>query len=453
MHVCRAWRLAALTTPALWTRIKLMVVDRKDRQKKTCLRVSEGYEVCSTPNQLSRALQRVGSVPLDLWIFVSEFSWRTAYQGAYDTARVDVMSLVDLMKKQLLQPRLRSLRIQNPSGFQLGDWFDDFTFRDLKSFDVDRSYPNLFKKVAKEVGNLQALTAPAPDVLSLKPKLSHIEELGLLRSYGVAHESVEAFLDSSDSLTALTLQGSIIGSNSKTALPGLRRLNLWDVPNAWPIESANLTHLTIRAYTEHTIQHIYLPDLVHLSYTGDSGKFLGSFEVPALYTLELTIDGRKSDTARGTRSVWINNPNHMINPVVFKLFGTKINSKHLAKVLEAMTNCEEFYSKKTMIHADLFSSLVPEKNIDKLKAKKKPSVTRDSKPKGTWRVPAPKLRIIVGDMSGCRAKLDESELWVAARNFVAARESASIPLDELSLRLDGGGWKDFVTDDLEDRDI
>ncbi|KAG8820700.1 hypothetical protein FRC17_010071 [Serendipita sp. 399] len=68
MHICRAWRLAALTTPILWSRIMLTRPERGYAVKNIEHRTSEGYEICSTPGQVIRALRRAGATPLDLWI-------------------------------------------------------------------------------------------------------------------------------------------------------------------------------------------------------------------------------------------------------------------------------------------------------------------------------------------------------------------------------------------------
>ncbi|KAG8822439.1 hypothetical protein FRC19_005962 [Serendipita sp. 401] len=450
MHVCRTWRLAALTTPSLWTRIKLITVSRKEKKSKSRLRVSEGYEVCSKSSQLIRALQRVGSAPLDLWILMGYNEWNRDSSLYSDE---EMRNLIAVVKRQLLRPRLRSLRIQTAEYFRPDDAFDEFDFRSLKEIEVNRVFPELFKRIAQEVGDLRSLIGPCSEVLSLKDKLSHVEELSIVGEYGSDAQSVQSLLSTSHSLTNLTIHGSNLNKSFKTTMTRLERLELWNVPPVWPIVCPNLTHLTIKPYMESDYEDLYLPHLVYLSYTGSSGKFLTCFNVPALHTLKLKAAGGKGEVTTGMRRVWIKNWNPTINPVVFKLIDSTVNSKILAKVLQEMTNCEELYMIRTMINSDLFNSLLPEKRVTTSKTKKTTKSAQNAKSKETWWIPARKLRMFVGDMNGCKARLNEEDLWMAASNFVAMREAASVPLEEVSLRLDRGGWKDFVKDDIEDRDI
>ncbi|KAG9055338.1 hypothetical protein FS842_002487 [Serendipita sp. 407] len=444
MHVCRAWRFAALTTPALWTRIQLTTLSRREKKDKTRSRVSEGYEVCYRPNQLVRALQRLGSVPLDLWILTDLNDWTSLSDG--EVLEGNLIGLLRVMQRKLLRPRLRSLRIEACYGrLSVGNSFDEFDFRCLKVLDVAQSAPELFRKIARDVGDLLSLKAVGSDICSLKDKLSHIEELGLLRFHDTNVESMHSILQTSHSLTALSIQGLTIGQHFKMTMTCLRRLDLCEVLAVWPIVCPNLTHLTIKPLVESKYEDICLSQLVYLSYSGSSGRFLRCFDVPALRTLELTAVGGKKDVKNSMQQVWMTNTDPKINPIVFKLIDSNVNSKILAKVLQAMTNCEELYVRRTKITSDLFSSLLPEKRVATSKVKKSKNA-KNAKSKETWWIPARKLRVFVGDMAESRAKLDEKDLWTAASNLVALRETASAPLEAFFLRPKDDGWVDFVKD-------
>ncbi|KAG8793887.1 hypothetical protein FRC17_008366, partial [Serendipita sp. 399] len=84
MHVCRAWRMAALTTRILWSRIMLTPPEWGYQAKSIEHRTYDGYEICSTPSHVIRALRHVGAIPLDLWINFHRRSSR-----GYDAALED----------------------------------------------------------------------------------------------------------------------------------------------------------------------------------------------------------------------------------------------------------------------------------------------------------------------------------------------------------------------------
>lgn len=72
-RICKSWRLSAINTPRLWSRIHVALQPLRNRYPTPpALRWSKSGEYCDTPERLERALRRAGATPLDLVLELRE---------------------------------------------------------------------------------------------------------------------------------------------------------------------------------------------------------------------------------------------------------------------------------------------------------------------------------------------------------------------------------------------
>ena len=72
-RICKSWRLSAINTPRLWSRIHVALQPLRNRYPTPpSSRWSKSGEYCDTPERLERALRRAGATPLDLVLELRE---------------------------------------------------------------------------------------------------------------------------------------------------------------------------------------------------------------------------------------------------------------------------------------------------------------------------------------------------------------------------------------------
>ncbi|KAG8811390.1 hypothetical protein FRC17_002469 [Serendipita sp. 399] len=441
MRICRMWRFTALATPALWSRIKLVFPVKGHEHIGIPSGISDGYEVCSQPGQIVRALRRAGTFPLDLWVDLGD---RLMARSSLDIGG-EVEPFIGLLTQQLQRPRLRSLRIDGPPWANLPTAFTAFDFTTLQALKLSMDQPSIIEKVAKESQNIYAFTGSFKRVPLLKGKLKHADELVINGARNdEAQEVAQVLFGISDSLRVLSLPKGNFSNTPLVALPNLESLVLKNVSPVWPIECPNITHLTLRP--ENDVQNdndIYLPNLTHLDFWGRSAMALSTFDAPLLHTLNIQVYiGDKAEMNSGLREIWLKKSKRRFDPVVFKYWG-RVNPKVLAKALSRLTKCEEIYSHFVELGPDFFDELLECADDNVKKGRKSRSMSSRS-------VPLPNLRKLVGDMEDCGKEFEETELRESVNAFVEWRKEAGVPMEELSLHYEGLRWKDFLKVDLND---
>ncbi|KAG8811389.1 hypothetical protein FRC17_002468 [Serendipita sp. 399] len=442
MHVCRIWRFTALHTPAVWTRIKLTRPNGENEKYQAASRISEGYEVCSQPRQLERALQRVGSVaPLDLWIHI--------------IGDADIYYRDDTQSDTHDWPQ---------------DLFEAFDFTNLQNIKVPSDFDSVFVKASMEALDIRAIEGDLSQIQLLEEKMGNAEEIKI-STYDTQRRNVPKLVRRfAHSLTALTLYGGDFSGVPRVEIPSLERLELEYVIPSWPIDCPRLKYLTLQVRSDVPIGlEVRLPHLSHISFYGPTGETLVSFDAPSLHTLELSLRGDKLPMASALRKIWPDpskkkSTTRRFDPVVFKYNGD-VNPKALATVLPRMTRCEEFYSRYVDLNSEFFwmlSIAIETAPPPAFNGGGRRNATKDAGggsgghrggsklSKAAQRSgPLSSLRKLVGDLS-FQKKVNESELRRRVNDFVARKKKTRVPMEELSLRYQGVGWKDFLKEDPEE---
>jgi hypothetical protein len=449
MHVCRAWRIAALTTRAVWGAI-LLAPPSPGKRAKSRARILNGREVCVKELQLRRALARAGATPLDLRIGF-ELKRRRYYGAAYLGLKQKnaIESLLQHMPTGADKRKLRTLEIDTGGSVTFAlESFDRFDFKDLEALQVDRSYPELIQRAAKEAKGLRRLGAPSTDIQKLvaTPWLHRLEELEVLDNhYNDPTKIIRTILLSTNLLRSLSIHGgTITNEEPKIDLPHLRRLELRKVSCFWPIQCPNLTHLTIvcnwSGYEQLAKNSIHLPYLQVFKCTCFSSlPCLRAFLVPSLREFELEGYHSKSIMRTGMQQVWDGGSSPNINPILFRLRNAAVHPKVVADVVKQMTRLEELNLEHVSIGSEFLKELhpqsVPLTKRERQAGKKSP----------LWIVGAQQMKVMTIDLRGFKSKKVDAEAFEdAARELLLKREEANAPMGRIEVRLtEEDGWMVF----------
>jgi hypothetical protein len=444
MHVCRAWRIAALSTRAVWGAI-LLAPPSSAKTAKSRARILNGREVCVKESQLRRALARAGSTPLDLRIGF-ELKRRRYYGmvGWGFKQKTAIESLLEHMPTGVDKRKLRSLEIDTGGSVTfLLQSFDRFDFTELEALQVDRSYPELIQRAAKEATGLRRLRALSTDIQKLATTrwIHRLEELEVLdNNYNDPTNVIRTILVSTNLLRSLSIHGgTITNGEPKIDLPHLRHLELRRVSPFWPVDCPNLTHLTIVCNWGGTEQleknSIHLPYLQVFKCTCfTSLQCLRAFLVPSLREFDLEGYHAKSIMRAGMQRVWDGGSSPNINPVLFRLRNAAVHPKVVADVVKQMTRLEELNLEHVNIGAEFLKELHPKEapltKREKQAGKKSPQ----------WIVGAQQMKVITIDLRGFK-KPDAEAFEDAARELLLKRDEADAPMERIEVQLrEEDGW-------------
>lgn len=452
MHVCRAWRNAALLTRTIWGVIMLTPAlgPKFDKNRS---RIFKGMELCFKPSQVFRALARAGPMPLDLSIGFEVQGKQPSGQKAW---RDKQHGMIDDMLETLIfgveKRRIRSFEVN--TGGQARLWFNlwsKFDTSGLESLRLDRSYPIFIEQVLKEAKRLRRLTANAKDIKAFAdvPWLGQLEELGILDAKHVPLDSgyLHDILHSARSLQFLSIHGGLIMDNRAMErsidMPGLTHLELRGLTCFWPIECPNLTHLTIecdhRSPRRIEPNSIHLPHLKVFNFTCCySLECLLGFVVPNLREFDLHGSPSKSDMRRGMSLVWSKKSVPNINPTIFRFHHATVNCKVIADTIKTMSQLEEVKIQQVNVNTQFLNELHP-KSISPPK-KKQPA-----KKVSRRMVSASKMKVLSIDFIGSKAKTEGADAYEkAATELLEKRQHAKAPLERIEVRLtEEDGWRVF----------
>lgn len=290
--VCRSWRRAALSIPAIWSRIAL----RPSRILSSGpLFTSDGYEICSSRSQLKNALRKTRHGRLHLRI-----------SGRYlQEERVRMAEMLPLICGDISR-RWQSVDLDISQDCDLSPMVPLF-LTNLEHASISTFNAPFF--VALEGAVNLASFSVAPDlrtltVLQRSPIWSRLKTLTIsppnhARSMLSETRALQTIVGSCSSLRSLTLhtQGMVfIPDLPQLTLPSLTMTTLLGDGKGAPCRpylSTSLTHLEI-ADSAHCYppmryeESVLLPRLTHLTLRGSSGLArLPGFICPSLDTLTL----------------------------------------------------------------------------------------------------------------------------------------------------------------------
>jgi F-box-like len=484
MQVSRKWRSAALISRRIWARIILTPSNWLRSETGPRSRSFEGMEICITEPQLIRALNRAGVTPLDLKLMVLLGAPKSRGTYRIGTERVikeqyELRLLLDAIPKHLEKPHICSLQISTFSSFRFPETafgvFDRFSFTGIQSLKLDSHYPKIIKKLANEATQPYILHLPTESLEGIKPCKwwDRVDELSTMEYY----HNFEAVIDirpillTATSLTSLSLSRAGITSDESHVygheafnLPLLTHLHLTSSRVFWPFRCPGLTHLEIyhipTGIEEPPERSILLPRLVELVCCAEPEFFhcCRAFEAPVLRRLELLVVGRKAVGEHGLKALWplaAASPSSLsptIEPVIFKLYLTTIDSVWLARILAERMAVEEFISDIVSITGAFFEGLMPTRSTNAKHAidngrgatQRKAAVSDSS-----WHVGCPRLKRLVIDLyrgaPNRERKMEGDRLMNSARKLVAMRSVAGAPLEKLSIRFNKEeDWNELV---------
>ncbi|KIM23474.1 hypothetical protein M408DRAFT_27820 [Serendipita vermifera MAFF 305830] len=433
MHVSRAWRAVALLTKSIWSRIALASNGRNCQN-----RTYGGMEVCTNEPQLCLALKRAGSCALDLKIVtLYGHGPHGGYDYDHENIKRDLCGLLDVLQKQKDVVHIRSLvlsaAIQLPQGS-----FKKLSFSTLEALEVDYDYPDIAEKVSMEAKVFQRLRAGV-DMPKFLQKFRRWNQLSDLELGGFFSKPRISF---TPICLPLNLTSLCIQYNATDLL------NLSNSP-----ELFSLTHLRLNSYNPPIwpvqAEEIVLSKLQEFRFISkwSPARFLRFFKAPVVCKLVLQSDGGKGINSLVFKETWPHQPlcseteesAYNLEPAIFHLQRTDINSKVLGRMLKERILIQEFhYSNRGILGADFFEALMPRKIAKGKGSRNKTS----SSQKGGWIVPAPLLKRLVVVFEDQEVIWRKSTIFLdAASVFAAQRLKARKPLELFSVHFrDGSKW-------------
>lgn len=453
MHVCRAWRAAALLTKTIWGAIMLTPLVAKKGVTGSRPRIIDGMEVCTKESQVQRALARAGGAALNLHI-----RKKRAYGSGLTWARYPAISIVRMLLCILNGEEKRKIRVLDididdnvPLDFNV---FDSLDFGRLEVLRLNGKYSSLIRKIKDAVVGLRQLSASASDVLLLENAkwLSQLEELEIRSNPHFIHVNGSALskvLLSTTSLRSLTIQASAITDimELKFDTNNLRRLVLYKISTFYPLECPNLIHLTIdcgwNAPERLEANSIHLPHLQVFHFIcNKSLPCLRAFVVPALREFDLEGHYSKLKMRDGMQAVWKRWETPNINPVLFRFRNTTAPTSVFTDAISSMSRLEELRIEHAFVDIAFFQDLHPRPVPRPKKSAKNQQTEKNS---SSWIVDSPKLKVLVLDLNGIRSQAQGADAYKrAAKDLLEMRKKANMPMERVRVRLtEEDGWMVF----------
>jgi hypothetical protein len=413
-------------------------------------------EICFKERQLVLALKRAGGMPLDLKTVLSRKSKRARWNWG---AEIDLIILLASIQKHQLNPRLRHLDIGHDPYRSLPPYiFNAIGFTDLVSLTTSEDYSELIKTVVSEARGLRSLFVPASslDKVEQYNGWHKLEELGISKLWSCPeHLGIRSILAAATALTFLTLRDGHLGVESeRIQMPSLKHLDLRGFSGFWPVESPNLTHLTLDALELHNRPKpgsIRLPCVLEISYYISPQRYSEAisyaFDVPSLHKLNFHC-GHGVDIEDDFGRLWptsfhiigsIDPPISNIEPPVMLFRGAYINPVVLARTLVNRTRLQELSLVAVEVTIEFFDRLAP---VRTGKRGKKSHETQQGVV-GTG-IPCRALKRFTIDLVGCKIKQKQAAVEASAKKLMAARIKAGVPFELFSIRFSKEqGWTEI----------
>ncbi|KIM23481.1 hypothetical protein M408DRAFT_27827 [Serendipita vermifera MAFF 305830] len=467
MGICRAWRASALFTKALWRGILLVSSDW--HVDNTRVRFFEGMQVCTNEAHIKAALQRAGSLSLDLKVTIAPHVSRHHYIRMDLEAKM-TEGLIRTLLKTMPHSRIRSLSVDTASRFKLPiDIFSPLTFASLESIKLDYHSLPMINKIMAETTCLHEISIPAISMRRLATFEGWHRVLELAITDYKSNDTIEiaSILSFTHQIASLQVHGSMLKGldrDEPLIVPSLTRLSIASGALFWPLSCPNLIHLTIGPFPRDAQtpadQSIVLPHLLILEFIGAdaSAGILKAIDAPALYTLTLSRSSGKALSAEGIKDLWPlqfpiskGSSLHTIEPVILGLSDFPINPKLLAQTLKERTRLRELVASATMLDEGFFDALSPTRSTKATTKVKGKNVAKGRKLPGSkpgWNVGCPELKKVSLDLRLPRHKDGSATIRKSAIAFITLRAKVNVPLESVSIRFsEHGDWEEFVTSD------
>jgi F-box-like len=298
--VCKRWRDVTNTTHRLWSKVYFVFFSPPWLPS---LHGAEGRQICKTPDQIKRAIARVGSAPLDIVVHISHIAFRYATKTCGQCPSV----LEQLAQSDV--KRWSSLRVISscipalPFGRFKGH------FLRLRELSIESSSVEFWAhEILRDAPALEAFSLTInsfglrPSVLTSYPSWSRLRRLVILEGGLHLQISINELIQKSPMLEELTLSPAKVTGVKLTPATSqfLRQLTLHteglsSVPHALaslPVLSC-LTLICGSTTGSTPREFITLPALRQLSMIGRC-HFLPCILAPELYSLCLEESGYPS---------------------------------------------------------------------------------------------------------------------------------------------------------------
>jgi len=367
--VCRSWRRAALTLPAIWSRIAL----RPGRVLKSGpIFTDDGFEVCNSRSQLKNVLRRTRYGPLHLRIsgrHLREDKVRMAemlplicgeISRRWKSVDLDISQDCDL--SPMVPLFLTHLERASISTFSAPFFVALEDAVKLTSFSVTSDLRTLTVLQRSSVWpRLKTLTIAPPN--HARPKLSETQAL----------QTIVGSCRSLRSLTLHTLGTVFIPNLPQLTLPSLTFTTLVDIGDGVPCRpylSTTLTHLVIRNSAHYFSpirdeEAVILPHLTHLTLHGSTGfPRVPGFVCPSLDTLkflEREFCPPSSSRINGWLSdIWLDpvGPGEVLAPKRLHIRLLAISSFVLCACLDNMPTLEELRLEEVHMPSSFFAEFL-----------------------------------------------------------------------------------------------
>jgi hypothetical protein len=337
--------------------------------------------------------------------------------------------------------------------------FNAFGFTDLVSLTISEDYSELIKTVVSEARGLRSLFVPASslDEMGQYNGWHKLEELGISKLWSCPEKlGIRSILAAATALTFLSLRdGHFSGESERIQMPSLKHLDLRGFNGYWPVESPNLTHLTLNVLRLHNRSEpgsIRLPRVLEISYYISHERYAApivaaifrAFDVPSLHKLNIHC-GYGADIEDDFRGLWptsfhiigfIDPPISNIEPPVMLFRGAYIKPMVLARTLVNRTRLQELYLVAVEVTIEFFDRLTRVRTGKR--GKKSQGVV------GTWGVPCRALKRFTIDLVGCKIKQKQAAVEASAKKLMAARIKAGVPFELFSIRFSKEqGWTEI----------
>ncbi|KIM20888.1 hypothetical protein M408DRAFT_305943 [Serendipita vermifera MAFF 305830] len=346
-----------------------------------------------------------------------------------------------------------------PPEFPRGS-FKKLSFSTLEALDVDYDYPDIADKISMEAKAFQKLRAGVnmPKFLHKLRRWSQLTDLELQGFFSRPQISFTPICIPLN-LTSLCIQDNATNLLNLSDNPELLslthlRLNSYNPP-FWPVKCPNIIYLDLSSppdLSEFQAEEIVLSKLKEFRLISDwssPARCLRLFKAPVICKLVLQSGGGKGINSLLFKETWPHQPLalsskneesvYRLEPEIFHLQHTDINSKVLGRMLKERILVQEFhYTNRGILGADFFEALMPRKLAKRKGSRNKTS----SSQREDWIIPAPLLKRLMVTFALQKITEPKSILFLdEAKAFAAQRLKARKPLELFSVHFrDGSKW-------------
>ncbi|KAG8830419.1 hypothetical protein FRC17_004905 [Serendipita sp. 399] len=290
MQVCHHWNSVLMSMESLWCKILLAHPTVYANQR----RMSE-FEICHTPAELQKALDRTTGEIIELTCRFDSSEW--AGTAGTDSSSNTPQGLIDVIRTSKSSLRIRRLRIDSDSSRLMERInFDSLEFPALEEAILVMSSSGLTKRIQVTAPRLRYLRLYEDANINLNWDLSKMTApftLELIGNHEAIHERfhLRKILSSVHHIVHLTLRAIRVFDGEYLTLPTLQILELVDTRLEFNLDLPSLLRLHLRESSIRTSEsHPFLPpSLKTLELSNLEVENLLHIHVESLETLEFFV--------------------------------------------------------------------------------------------------------------------------------------------------------------------